>query len=39
MAKKNALKVREEEIFDFHDMSDDDAYDEETMIGVTNCCK
>ncbi len=34
MAKKNALKVREEEIFDFHDMSDDDAYDEETMIGV-----
>lgn len=34
MAKKNALKVREEEIFDFHDMSDDDAYDDETMIGV-----
>ena len=34
MAKKNALKAREEEIFDFHEMSDDDAYDEGTMIGV-----
>ena len=33
MAKKNTLKVREEEIFDFSDMSDD-AYDEGTMIGV-----
>jgi len=33
MAKKNALKVREEEIFDFSDMSDD-AYDEGTMVGV-----
>lgn len=33
MAKKNMLKVREEEIFDFSDMSDD-AYDEGTMVGV-----
>ena len=35
MTKKNTLKAREEEIFSFHDMSDDDnAYDEEAMIGV-----
>ena len=33
MAKKNTLKVCEEEIFDFSDMSDD-AYDEGTMVGV-----
>jgi hypothetical protein len=33
MAKKNTLKVREEETFDFSDMSDD-AYDEGTMVGV-----
>lgn len=33
MAKKNTLKVREEEIFDFSDMSDD-AYDQGTMVGV-----
>src|SRR5471032_783965 len=33
MSKKNTLKVREEEIFDPSDMSND-AYDEETMIGV-----
>jgi hypothetical protein len=34
MAKKNALKAREEEIFSFHEMSDEDAYDEEAMLGV-----
>lgn len=33
MAKKNTLKAREEEIFDFSDMSDD-SYDEGTMVGV-----
>ena len=33
MTKKTPLKVHEEEIFDFSDISDD-TYDEETMIGV-----
>ena len=33
MAKKNTLKVHEEEIFDFSGMSDD-GYDDGTMIGV-----
>jgi hypothetical protein len=33
MAKKNALKVREEEVFDCSDTSDD-IYDEGTMVGV-----
>lgn len=34
MIKKNTLKTREEEVSSFHEMSDDDAYDEETMMGV-----
>ena len=33
MAKKQALKVHEKDVFDFSDMSDD-LYDEDTMVGV-----
>lgn len=33
MAKKNVLKVREEELFDFSDASEA-SYDEGTMVGV-----
>ena len=34
MAKKNTVKVRDEDIFDFNDMSYDDSYDQDTMMGV-----
>lgn len=34
MAKKNTVKVRDEEIFDFNDMSYEDSYDQDTMMGV-----
>ena len=35
MAKKNSVKKQElPDVFDFSDMSYDDAYDQETMVGV-----
>jgi len=34
MAKKNKLQVQDDDIFDFSDMAYDDAYDQETMMGV-----
>lgn len=34
MAKKNKLQIQDDDIFDFSDMAYDDAYDQETMVGV-----
>jgi hypothetical protein len=34
MAKKNTVKVRDEDIFDFNDMSYEDSYDQDAMVGV-----
>ena len=34
MAKKNTVKVRDEDIFDFNEMSYEDSYDQDAMVGV-----
>ena len=34
MAKKNTVKVRDEDVFDFSDMSYEDSYDQDAMVGV-----
>ena len=34
MAKKNKLKVHDEDLFDFTEMSYEDDYDDETMVGI-----
>ena len=34
MAKKNTVKVRDEDVFDFNEMSYEDSYDQDAMVGV-----
>lgn len=34
MAKKNTVKIRDEDVFDFDEMSYEDSYDQEAMVDV-----